>query len=265
MKKGVAIFLIFIAFFIGVGIGYFFAPYISKSLESYREVTNVVIISSLKENMRIMEIEAKKYAEKYGHYPKNSSVSWLETPLEIENPITYKRGEGEAYTSGKANKPGIIGFESDINGTFCKITGYGVNDTIKLYLGAKASSEEKKEKIDEGTLLGRRKVEEDSVKSSSWDIIGIHSKIVEKNIDNWKFFWEFTVYNQEKNNISFSGKINFINKKGITVTTEILENLEVPGASSKTFNGYTLINADLAAEVEEVDVKLKREKFVRVE
>ena len=139
MNKRIAVLLIILAFVAGVALGHLMSPYISVVGESYNQVSEAITIVSVKENMKTIEKAAKKFAWKNGSYPKNSSVSWIKKDLGIafENPITYKTGENKAYMSGEADKPGIVGFESDSLGEICRITGYGVDDAVELSLSEK--------------------------------------------------------------------------------------------------------------------------------
>jgi len=267
MKKRIAVFLIVLAFVVGVALGNFLSPYISVVGESYEQVSEAITIVSLKENMKTIEKAVKKFSWENGHYPESSSVSWLkkEVGMNFENPITYKTGEGKAYMSGSASKPGIIGFESDSKGKFCKITGYGVDDAIELSLSPKdikePASEEKikEEKSTSGTI----ETSEKSTKESSWNILNANTKVTERGIEKWKFFWEFTVYNQEKKPITLMATVEFMDKKGSIIADEVLQNLDIPEESSRTLNGYTLINADIADRVQEINIKAKREIFVQ--
>jgi hypothetical protein len=269
MKKRSAIFLIILAFVAGVAIGHLMSPYISVVGESYNQVSEAITIVSVKENMKTIEKAAKKFEWKNGHYPKNSSISWIKQELGIafENPITYKTGENKAYMSGEANKPGIVGFESDSLGKICRITGYGVDDAIELSLSEKDSKKEilpEKEKEEKSTS-GKAEIQEKTQKESNWNIFGANTKVTERGVEKWRFFWEFTVYNQEKESINLTATVEFFNKEGSIIAEEALQNLSIPEESSKTFNGYTYINADIADRVQEINIKAKREKFVTQE
>jgi hypothetical protein len=265
MKRKTALFLIVLAFIAGVTVGYLLFPYISIFGKSYKQVSEEIIASSLQKNMKTIEKAVKKYASENGHYPKMSSVLWLknELPLDFENPTTYKTGEGKAYMSGKADKPGIIGFESDSNGRFCRITAYEVEDAIELSLEPGAPEEIKTEETKEGKFISEKnEVSKEEKEESTWNIFGANTKVTEKNNDRWNFFWEFTVYNQETESIMLTATVEFLDKEGATIEDEILQNIDIPGEASKTFNGYTLINADIADRIKEINIKAKREKFV---
>jgi hypothetical protein len=266
MKKRIAIFLILLAFVVGVALGHLMSPYISAVGESYEQVSEAITIVSVKENMKTIEKTVKKYARENGRYPKNSSVSWLkeEVGMDFENPITYKTGKDKAYMSGEADKPGIVGFESDSAGEICRITGYGVDDSIELSLSEKDTRKSAiEEKIkEEKTTSSKVETPEQSQKESTWNIFGANTKVTEKGNEKWNFFWEFTVYNQEKEDLMLTANVEFLNKEGSIITDEVLQNLSIPGESSKTFNGYTLINADIADRVQEINIKAKRERFV---
>ena len=264
MKKRIAIILILLAFLAGVIVGHLMSPYISIFGESYEQVSEAITIVSVKENMKTTEKAVKKFSWENGRYPKSSDVSWIkkEVGVALENPITYKTGEGKAYMSGEADRPGIVGFESDSAGTICRITGYGVDDAIELTLHEKVTekptSEIKEEKSTSGKIEG---VEKDT-EESTWNIFGANIKVTERSNEKWNFFWEFTVYNQEKEPITLTATVEFSNNEGTIIADETLQNLDIPGEASKTFNGYTLINADIADRVQEINIKAKREKFV---
>jgi len=264
MKKRSAIILIILAFIAGVVLGHLLSPYISVVGESYEQVTEAITIVSVKENMRTVEKAAKKFAWGKGYYPKNSSVSWIKEELGIafENPITYKTGEGRAYMSGEADKPGIIGYESDSTGQFCVISGYGVEEPIELSLYAKETKKPAGEAKEEKFTSGKIKITEPDTEETTWNIFGANIKVTERGGEKWNFFWEFTVYNQEKDQLFLSATVEFLDKQGSIIAEENLQNLEVPGESSKTFNGYSSINADIADRVQEINIKAKREKFV---
>jgi hypothetical protein len=268
MKRNTALSLIALAFIAGITIGYLLSPYISIFGKSYKQVSEEIIVASLQENMKTIEKTVEKYASKYGHYPKMSSISWLEKelPLDFENPITYKTGEGKAYMSGSADKPGIIGFESDSTGSYCRITAYGVEVAIELSLAPKAPKEVKIKETKEGKFTSEKiEVSEEEKVESTWNIFGVNTKVTEKSNDKWKFFWEFTIYNQEKESIFLTAIVEFLNKESEILEEEILQNIDIPGESSKTFNGYTLINADMADRIKEINIKASREKFVQQE
>jgi hypothetical protein len=264
MKKRIAIFLILLAFVAGVVVGHLMSPYISIFGESYEQVSEAITIVSVRENMKTIEKAAKNFFRENGHYPKNSSVSWLkkEVGIDFENPITFKTGEGKAYMSGEADKPGIVGFESDSLGELCRITGYGVEDIIELSLEPKTAPEGKTKEVK--STSGKIEQREEPTEESTWNIFGANTKVTERGNEKWKFLWEFTVYNQEKESINLTATVEFLNKEGSIITEEVLQNLDVPGESSKTFNGYTFINADIADRVQEINIKAKREKFVPV-
>jgi hypothetical protein len=265
MKKKTALFLIFMSFIVGIVVGHLLSPYISIFGKSYKQVSEEITISSLQENMKTIEKAVRKYASKNGNYPKMSSVLWLknELPLDFENPITYKTGEGKAYMSGYADKPGIVGFESDSTGNSCRITAYGVEDAIELSLVPESPKEAKIEEVKEEKFTPEKiEASKEEINESSWNIFGANTKVTEKNNDKWKFLWEFTVYNQEKESISLTATVEFLNKEGTTIEEETLQNINVPGESSKTFNGYTLINTDIADKIKEINIKATREKFV---
>ena len=267
MKKRIAVFLIVLAFVVGIALGHLMSPYISAVGESYEQVSEAITIVSVKENMKTIEKAVKKYARENGHYPKNSSVLWLkkEVGMDFENPITYKTGKDKAYVSGEADKPGIVGFESDSVGVICRISGYGVEEPIELSLYAKDAQKSvieetaKEEKSTSGTVG----IPEEVQKESTWNIFGANTKVTEKSSETWKFFWEFTVYNQEKEPIMLTATVEFLNKEGSIISDEILHNLDIPGEASKTFNGYTLINAGIADRIQEINIKAKRGKFVQ--
>jgi len=264
MKKRSAVFFIILAFIAGVVLGHLLSPYISVVGESYEQVTEAITIVSVKENMKTAEKTVKKFAWEKGYYPKNSSVSWIKEELGIafENPITYKTGEGKAYMSGEADKPGIVGYESDSTGQFCIITGYGVEEPIELYLSAKETKKPAGETEKEKTASGEIEVKESETGETAWNIFGANIKVKEKGNEEWNFFWEFTVANHEKEAISLTATVEFLNSEGSIIAEEKLQNLEIPGESSKTFNGYSSINADIADRVQEINIKAKREKFV---
>ncbi len=266
MKRKAALFLISLAFIAGVTVGYLLSPYISIFGKSYKQVNEEIIAASLQKNMKIIEKAVKKYASEKGHYPKMSSVLWLEKelPLDFENPITYKTGEGKAYMSGRADKPGIIGFESDSNGKFCRITAYEVEGVIELSLEPGVSEEVKTEETKEEKIIsGKNEVSKEEKEDETWNIFGANTKVMEKSNDKWNFFWEFTVYNQETEPIMLTATVEFLNKEGAIIEDEILQNINIPGELSKTFNGYTLINADIADRIKEINIKATREKFVQ--
>jgi hypothetical protein len=265
MKKRSAIFLIILAFIAGVVLGHLMSPYISVFGESYEQVSEAITIVSVKENMKTIEKAAKKFAWENGHYPKNSSVSWIKKELGIafENPITYKTGKDKAYVSGEADKPGMVGFESDSVGSICRITGYGVDEPIELSLSEK---EEKGLAIQEKegkSISGKIGTSEKETEESMWNIFKANTKVTERGSEKWRFFWEFTVYNQETEPIILTATVEFLNKEGSIIADEALQNLNVPGEASRTFNGYTLINADIADRVQEINIKAQREKFVQ--
>ena len=264
MKKRSAIILIILAFIAGVVLGHLLSPYISVVGESYEQVTEAITIVSVKENMRTVEKAAKKFAWEKGSYPKNSSVSWIKEELGIafENPITYKTGEDKAYMSGEADKPGIVGYESDSTGQFCVISGYGVEEPIELHLTAKETKKPENEAKEEKTISGEIEEVESDKKPTTWNIFGANLKVKEKDIETWNFFWEFTVSNHEKEAITLTATVEFLNSEGSIIADEELHNLEIPGESSKTFNGYSSINADIADRVQEINIKAKREKIV---
>jgi hypothetical protein len=263
MKKRIAVILIVLAFLAGVVVGHLMSPYISIFGESYEQVSEAITIVSVKENMKTIEKAVKKFSWENGRYPKNSDVSWIkkEVGVAFENPITYKTGEGKAYMSGEADKPGIVGFESDSLGKICRITGYGVDDAIELSMYEKGSEkptdELKEEKSTSSKIEGAEKYIE-----PTWNIFGANIKVTERGNEKWNFFWEFTVYNQEKEPITLTATVEFLNQEGTIIADEALQNLDIPGESSKAFNGYTLINADIADRVQEINIKAKREKFV---
>jgi hypothetical protein len=263
MKKRIAIILILLAFVVGVALGHLMSPYISAVGESYEQVSEAITIVSVKENMKTIEKAAKNYARENGHYPKNSSVLWLkeEVGADFENPITYKTGKDKAYMSGEAYKPGIVGFKSDSLGKTCRITGYDVEDAIELSLDEPKTATEEKAKEEKSTSS---KIEASGAhtEETTWNIFGANTKVTEKGNEKWKFFWEFTVYNQEKESINLTATVEFLNKEGSVLENEVLRNLEVPGESSRTFNGYISINAGIADRVQEINIKAKREKFV---
>ncbi|MEJ2567447.1 MAG: hypothetical protein P8Z50_00980 [candidate division WOR-3 bacterium] len=265
MKKRSAVFLIILAFIAGVILGHLLSPYISVVGESYEQVTEAITIVSVKENMKTIEKTAKKFAWEKGYYPKNSSVSWIKEELGIafENPITYKTGEGKAYMSGEADKPGIVGYESDSTGQSCIISGYGVEEPIKLSLSAKETKKPESEAKEEKTTSSEIEVKESEIGETTWNIFGANIKVKEKDNEKWNFFWEFTVANQEKEAITLTATVEFLNSEGSIIAYENLQNLEVPGEASKTFNGYSSINADIADRVQEINIKAKREKFVQ--
>ena len=266
MKKRSAVLLIILAFVAGVALGHLMSPYISVVGESYNQVSEAITIVSVKENMKTTEKAVKKFSWKKGYYPKNSSVSWIKQELGIafENPITYKTGENKAYMSGEADKPGIVGFESDSLGKNCKITGFGVDDAIELSFSEKdlkkdiSAEKEKEEKSTSGKIVSSGK----NTEEPTWNIFGAETKVTERGNEKWKFFWEFTVYNQETESINLTATVEFLNKEGSIIAEEALQNLSIPGESSKTFNGYTYINTDIADRVQEINIKAKREKFV---
>lgn len=267
MKKRSAVILIILAFVAGVALGHLMSPYISVVGESYEQVSEAITIVSVKENMKIIEKAAKKFSWENGSYPKNSSISWIkkELGMAFENPITYKTGENKAYMSGEADKPGIVGFESDSAGTICRITGYGVEDPIELSLTTRDTKKptiEERTK-EERTASGKIEPSETSIGEPTWNIFGANTKVTERGNENWNFFWEFTVYNQEKEQITLTATVEFISKEGSIIANEALQNLDIPAEASKTFNGYTTINADIADRVQEINIKAKREKFVQ--
>jgi hypothetical protein len=265
MKKRSAIILIILAFVAGVILGHLLSPYISVVGESYEQVTEAITIVSVKENMKTVEKAAKKFAWEKGYYPKNSSVSWIKEELGIafENPITYKTGAGKAYMSGESDKPGVVGYESDSTGQFCTISGYGVEDPIELSLSAKDTKKSTGEAKEEKSTSGKIKLTESDTGETTWNIFRANIKVTERGNEKWRFFWEFTVYNDEKDGLFLSATVEFLDEQGAIIADEVLKNLNVTGEASKTFTGYSSINADIADRVQEINIKAKREKFIQ--
>jgi len=90
-----------------------------------------------KDNMITIDIAVFTYKILNGHFPKNGSLSPCSTltiVTNLKNPITGKKGEGYTYMSGRANKPGIVGYESDKNGETYRITGYSYDEAIDTIL-----------------------------------------------------------------------------------------------------------------------------------
>jgi hypothetical protein len=164
--------------------------------------------------------------------------------------------------SGRADKPGIVGYESDSLGLHCRITGYGAEEPIELSLADKKPKEPILEEEEEKTITGKIG-EIEGMEEESWNIKGANTKISEKGNEEWRFFWEFTVYNQENEPITLTATVEFLDTKGSIIADENLQNINVPEEASRTFNGYKLINADIADRITEINIKAKREKFVQ--
>lgn len=89
------------------------------------------INDEIQENMKVIERVVKTYRWVHGHFPQNSNITCCSTYISnLENPITGRKGERFAYISGKANKVGIVGYESDEGGEIYRITGYSYNGSI---------------------------------------------------------------------------------------------------------------------------------------
>lgn len=129
MNKGVATFVIIIALIVGFAGGYFGRPYIKGFKRGYSEVNFRMKEASVKVNMHTFQTAIEGYEVDSGYYPKNSDVSWAkeELPRNFENPYTGEKGAGGAYISGEPRESGIIGYESNPEGTEYKIQGYGVD------------------------------------------------------------------------------------------------------------------------------------------
>jgi hypothetical protein len=106
--------------------------FVNRFLKGYTEIIGRSMQASVEANMKTFQhiMESYYYKEK-GYYPKNSDISWVdeELPSNFKNPYTGGKGEGEAYVSGKPTKLGVIGYESNAEGTEYKIYGYNI-DTV---------------------------------------------------------------------------------------------------------------------------------------
>jgi len=127
MKKGIVVIILFIALIVGFVGGYFSYPFVQGFQEGYAEVIEQANQALVKANMKTFNIVVECYKIDSGFYPKNSDISWAreELPPNFKNP--YTKAKGEAYVSGKPTKLGVIGYESNDEGTEYVIYGYGVD------------------------------------------------------------------------------------------------------------------------------------------
>ncbi len=123
MKKGIVVLIVLIALIVGFVGGYFSYPHIQGVQKGYIEAKQAL----LEENMMTFNIAVESFKIDNGFYPKNSDISWAreELPPNFKNPYTGE--ENELYVSGKPTKLGVIGYESNNEGTEYVIYGYGVD------------------------------------------------------------------------------------------------------------------------------------------
>ncbi len=228
MEKSLSIMFIVLAFVIGVLVGVLAIPPLGSSATNSFSSNVKSVKESVENNMRNFQVAAEIFRVDSGYYPKNSDISWASEYLlgNFKNPVNGKEGPDFAYMSGTAKKAGIVGYESDRNGYKYVITGHGVNGLLNQ------------------TLKPR--------KIPDWKIVNIKSDITEANDIWWKFVWWLTIKNNSNEAITLNAKIKFVDENGNLLHDSYQNKLHLKPREEKTFNGYEVIDDDIAANVASV-------------
>jgi hypothetical protein len=75
------------------------------------------------------------------------------------------------------------------------------------------------------------------------------SRITEKNNVYWRFAWQLTFYNPNREALVFDAEIHWIDADDFVINTDRQSRISVGGSSTETFRGSTLIGADVAPNV----------------
>jgi hypothetical protein len=65
----------------------------------------------------------------------------------------------------------------------------------------------------------------------------------------WRFAWQLTFYNPNRETLVFDAEIHWIDADGFVIKTDRQYKLSVGGSSTESFRGSTLIDVDVAPNV----------------
>jgi hypothetical protein len=89
-------------------------------------------------------------------------------------------------------------------------------------------------------------------------IVEIDAKVTEKNNSWWKYAWKLTIANSGNQPVSLAVTIKFKDEDGFIVDEDSEYGIVVPAGTTKTFTGYQLIDAEIAANVASLAASAER-------
>jgi len=91
---------------------------------------------------------------------------------------------------------------------------------------------------------------------SAVEIISIESRIIERNEVWWRVSWKLTLKNGGADHKVLDADVSFQDSEGFILDDMTERGLVLPSGQERTFNGYALVNADVAASFRQIGVEV---------
>lgn len=88
------------------------------------------------------------------------------------------------------------------------------------------------------------------------NILGVDSKVTEKNNSWWRYSWRLTVYNNSDRPRAFRAKLKFLDSEGFVLDDRSTASLSLEANETRTFTDYVLVRMPGAASVRETRAQL---------
>lgn len=88
------------------------------------------------------------------------------------------------------------------------------------------------------------------------NILGVDSKVTEKNNSWWRYSWRLTVYNNSESPRNFRAKLKFLDSEGFVLGDRTTPSLSLEANETRTFTDYLLVRMPGAASVKETQAQL---------
>ena len=89
------------------------------------------------------------------------------------------------------------------------------------------------------------------------EVIDVSTKVTEQNTVWWKYAWVLNLKNNTSQDRSVTAEIKWLDADGFVVDQATEWSLEVPANSEETFNGFSLITANVAPTIQTVEAEIK--------
>lgn len=88
------------------------------------------------------------------------------------------------------------------------------------------------------------------------EVVSIDTKVTESNSVWWKYSWVLVLKNNTSSDKRVRAEIKWVDSEGFVIDSSNEWGLEVSAGEEKTFNDFILIDADVAPNVDQVQVEI---------
>lgn len=97
----------------------------------------------------------------------------------------------------------------------------------------------------------------DYAKPAPVEVVSITTKVTESNSVWSKYAWNLTLKNNTDKDRTVRADVEWTDKEGFVVDTDVEYSIVVPANSETTFNDFQLIDASVAGDVENIEVEIR--------